>query len=271
MVDPWLCILHLGVQLPLGLYLALIHGRIQNHLTLLGFYLTPWKTSIMPYKPFKIMGFAAHTCHCHVRSEESFMTGALTMWLHISLSSHSRSLFNTLSPPLLFSHSVCVSVVVHLLAKLLPHSRWTVWINKCKALILSLSFPPLWLSAATWKLSHELTLPSDSFLSGLAAEQIQSCLKVKKLKSPELPPVSLSVQWQEWTKKGEEKQNKTKTGGNWSACKCRLMFLATRARTRRGELCLFWSAQADSLIQNIQQYRMAGKGCSSFEQFAFTN
>lgn len=120
-------------------------------------------------------------------------------------------------------------------------------------------FPPLWLSAATSRLSHELTLSSCFFLSGLAEEPIQSCLKVKKLKSPE-PPVSLAVWWQEQMKKGEEKQNKTySTGGNGLACKRRLIFLATSASTHHGALCLFWTEQADSLIQNIQQYRMEGK------------
>lgn len=124
--------------------------------------------------------------------------------------------------------------------------------------INSPSFSPssLTVSAATWRLSHELTLPSDSFLSSLAAEQIQSCLKVKRLKIPKLPPVSLSVWWQEWTKKIEK--NKThSTGGNWSLCKCRLIFLATCASAHHGEM--FWCAQADSYIQNIQQYRMEGK------------
>lgn len=82
-----------------------------------------------------------------------------------------------------------------------------------------------------------------------------------KVKKPRVASCfTLSVWWQEWTKKGEEKQNKTHSaGGYWSACKRRFIFLAMCASSGRGELCLFWSAQADSLIQNIQQCRMEGK------------
>lgn len=67
----------------------------------------------------------------------------------------------------------------------------------CMALLLSFSLP----------LSHCLQLHEgqvmswllafSGLLSGLTAEQIQSCLKVKKLKRPKLPPVSLCVWWQE--------------------------------------------------------------------------
>lgn len=88
-------------------------------------------------------------------------------------------------------------------AKLEPHSRWTVWINKCARHHCSLSPLPLlrvhpWLQQGrvmSWLLAFR------GLLSDLAAEQIQSCLKVKKLKSPKLPLQfcpSQSVWWREW-------------------------------------------------------------------------
>lgn len=95
-------------------------------------------------------------------------------------------------------------------AKLKPHSRWTVWINKCVWHYCSLSFS-LSVPLSLCPRLHEGQVMSWLFafrglLSGLAAEQIQSCLKVKKLKSPELPPVSLCVWRQEGIQEGRKKR-----------------------------------------------------------------
>lgn len=117
---------------------------------------------------------------------------------------------------------VCVYVCIHVpmqghvaeLTKLNSCSRWTVWINKCCAWLdcsfsnlspfppflppslpspLCSHFPP---SFCPWLHGGQVIgwlFAFRSLLSDLAVEQIRSCLKVKKLKSPQFPPGSLSV------------------------------------------------------------------------------
>lgn len=126
----------------------------------------------------------------------------------------------------------CECVLVYICcapAKLKPHSRWTVWINKCAwHYCLSFSLSSLPVSLRPWL--HEGQAMSWLFafrglLSDLAAEQIQSCLKVKKLKSPELPPLSPSVCVCDGENEEAGRVVKKKT-----VCKHCLIFLEEHAR-----------------------------------------
>lgn len=137
------------------------------------------------------------------------------------------------------TEEVCECVLVYICcapAKLKPHSRWTVWINKCAwHYCLSFSLSSLPVSLRPWL--HEGQVMSWLFafrglLSDLAAEQIQSCLKVKKLKSPELPPLSSSVcVWRrEWGGRKSSEKEDIQTRGNHPVSKHCLIFLEEHAR-----------------------------------------